>query len=72
MYTLEPTKITKKLILSKIREETLMEHYLGIPIKKGIFRSPLRSDSNPTCAFYRNAQGDLIFKDFRGKKVATF
>lgn len=64
-YTLEPT-VTKKLILSKVREETLMEHYLGIPVKKGLFKSPLRVDSRPTCAFYRNKKGTIIFKDFRG------
>lgn len=64
-YTLEPT-VTKELILSKVREETLMEHYLGIPVKKGLFKSPLRVDSHPTCAFYRNKKGTIIFKDFRG------
>ena len=71
-YTLEPLKITKELILSKIREETLMEHYLGIQVKKGLFRSPLRDDPNPTCAFYRNSKGDLIFKDFRGDFSGNF
>lgn len=64
-YSLEP-KLTKSLILSKVSEETLMEHYLGIPVKKGLFKSPLRSDSRPTCAFYRNKKGTLLFKDFRG------
>lgn len=64
-YTLEPT-VTKELILSKVREETLMEHYLGIPVRKGLFKSPLRVDSRPTCAFYRNKKGAIIFKDFRG------
>ena len=64
--TLEPLKITKELILSKVSEEQLMEHYLGVPVKKGLFRSPLRADKNPTCAFYRNQRGVLIFKDFRG------
>ena len=43
-----------------------MEHYLGIPVKKGLFKSPLRVDSRPTCAFYRNKKGTIIFKDFRG------
>lgn len=41
-----------------------MEHYLGIPVKRGLHRSPLREDARPTCAFYRNNRGDLIFKDF--------
>lgn len=64
--TLEPIRVTKEMILSKVSEEQLMEHYLGIPVRKGLFKSPLRQDNNPTCAFYRNASGDLIFKDFSG------
>ena len=43
-----------------------MEHYLGIPVKKGLFKSPLRADNHATCAFYRNRKGSLIFKDFAG------
>ena len=72
VFTLEPINITKELILSKVSEETLMEHYLGIPVKKGLFKSPLRQDSKPTCAFYRNRKGDLIFKDFRGDFYGNF
>lgn len=41
-----------------------MEYYLHIPVKKGLFRSPLRRDKQPTCSFYRNKSGTLIFKDF--------
>lgn len=63
---IQPTRITKDLILSTVSEETLMEHYLGIPVKKGIFRSPLRDDKNPTCSFDRDHIGRLIFKDFNG------
>lgn len=62
-FTFSP-KITKELILSKYSEEQLMEFYLHIPVKKGLFRSPLREDKFPTCSFYRNKSGDLIFKDF--------
>ena len=40
------------MILNKVSQEQLMEHYLGIPVKKGLFKSPLRRDKNPTCAFY--------------------
>lgn len=43
-----------------------MEHYLGLPVKKGLFKSPLRADNHATCAFYRNRKGSLIFKDFAG------
>lgn len=64
-YTLQPD-ITKEYILNRIPEERLMEHYLGIPVKKGLFKSPLRVDHRSTCAFYRNKKGRLIFKDFSG------
>ena len=58
--------ITKELILQNISQEAIMEHYLGVHIGKGLFRSPLRNDKKPTCAFYKNRSGDLIFKDFGG------
>lgn len=64
-YTLQPD-ITKEYILNRIPEERLMEHYLGIPVKKGLFKSPLRVDRRSTCAFYRSKKGRLIFKDFSG------
>lgn len=68
VFVLEPITITKELILKRVSEETLMEHYLGVPIKKGLLKSPLRNDNKPTCAFYRSKKsGRLIFKDFSGK-----
>lgn len=65
-FSLEPINITKELILSRVSEEQIMEHYLGIPVKRGLFRSPLRNDRNPTASFYRNGRGRLIMKDFSG------
>lgn len=62
-FQFEP-KVTKELILSRFSEEQIMEFYLHVPIKRGLFRSPLRRDKEPTCSFYRNSSGDLIFKDF--------
>lgn len=59
-----PVKITKELILSRFSEEQIMEYYLGVPISKKLFRSPLRQDHLPTCSLYRNGKGELIFKDF--------
>ena len=59
-----PQKITEDLIFSKFPEETIMEFYLHHPVKKGLFCSPLRVDKNPTCSFFRNKSGKLIFKDF--------
>ena len=74
MFNLEPSeqKITKELLLSRASEETYMEHYLGIPVKKGLFKSPLRKDSKPTASFFRNKKGDLIFHDFRGDFYGNF
>lgn len=45
-----------------------MEHYLGVPVKKGLFVCPsaIRVDNKPTCAFYKNGRGNLMFKDFAG------
>lgn len=57
-------KISKELILSRFSEEQLMEYYLHLQVRRGLFRSPLRRDKQPTCSFYRNNSGTLIFKDF--------
>jgi hypothetical protein len=68
-FQLEVTpKITKEFLFNNISQETLMEHYLGVPVKKGLFVCPssIRRDSKPTCAFYKNSKGNLIFKDFAG------
>lgn len=62
-FSFEP-KLSKDLILSQYSEEQIMEYYLHITVRKGLFRSPLRRDKNPTCSFYRNNSGTLIFKDF--------
>lgn len=61
-FTYEPN-LTKDLILSKYSEEQIMGFYLKIPIKKGLFRSPLRKDKRPTCSLFRN-KNKLIYKDF--------
>lgn len=69
MYELEVIpRITKELLLSKYSQETFFEHYLGIPVKKGLFCSPsiIRPDNKPTCAFYKDKKGILKYKDFAG------
>ena len=63
-FSFKPTKLTKDLILSRFSEEQLMEYYLHIPIKKGLFRSPLRKDKSVTCSVFRSNKGTLLFKDF--------
>lgn len=74
MFNFEPAeqKITKDLLLSRISEETYMEHYLGLPVKKGLFINPMRDDKKPTASFFRNKKGDLIFHDFRGDFHGNF
>ena len=70
-FTIEP-KITKEFLLSKNTEETYMSYYLGVPIKKGLFRSPLRRDNHNTCSFFRGSSGNLYFKDFATGQCLTF
>lgn len=70
--TLGPLRCTRELILSKVSEEEIMEFYLGIPVKKGLFISPLRRDNNPTCSFFRNKKGVLLFHDFSGAFCGDF
>ena len=70
-FTFEP-KITKSYLLSQYSEETYMEYYLGIKVAKGLFCSPLRRDNTPTCSFYKNKSGELIFKDFNGSFYVNF
>ena len=69
MFKLETSlRITKELLLSKNSQETYFEHYLGITIKKGLFCSPsiIRVDRTPTCSFYKDKNGNLVYKDFAG------
>lgn len=64
-FTYSPSiSLTKSYLLSKYTEEQYMSYYLQHPVDKKIFRSPLRKDNNPTCGFYRNKHGELIFHDF--------
>ena len=70
-YTFEP-KITKEFLLSKNNEETYMTYYLGVPVQKGLFKSPLRNDNHVTCSFFRGKSGNLYFKDFADGKCLTF
>lgn len=67
-----PINVTKELLLSNYSEETYMEYYLGIPVKKGLVRNPLRNDHHPTASFYRNKSGELIFKDFGSNFYGNF
>lgn len=63
-------EITKELLLEHNNEETYMAFYLGIPVKKGLFISPLRVDHKPTCSFYKGRR--LYFKDFATGECLSF
>lgn len=71
-FKFDSINITKEYLLSKNNQETYLNYYLGVPIKKGLFRSPLRVDKNPTCSFYKNKSGDIIFKDFGSNFSGNF
>ena len=63
---IEPVKITKELILQRFPQEQIMEYYLGIPVKKGLFKNPLRQDRKPTASFFKTKEGIVMFHDFSG------
>lgn len=63
MFTIEPT-ITKDFLLRAHPEEQYMSYYLGVPITKKLFKSPLRVDHRETCSFYKNEKTGLRYKDF--------
>lgn len=65
-------RVTKEFLLERNTQETYMEYYLDMPVKKGLSCSPLRNDKTPTCSFYWNKSGDLIYKDFSGQFYGNF
>ncbi len=69
---LEEPYITKEYLLERNTQETYLQYYLGLPVKKGLFKSPLREDKNATCSFYKSKSGDIIFKDFSGAFSGNF
>jgi len=64
MFEIGPLEVTKEMLLKKHTEEYYMSYYLGVPMSKGLFCSPLRTDNNPTCSFFRTLNGVLKMKDF--------
>lgn len=65
-------KIDKNYLISKYSEETYLSHYLGIPVKKGLYKNPLRQDNKVTCSFYKSKSGDILFHDFATGKQLNF
>ncbi len=62
--SLQP-KITKDFILSKVNQESIMQHFTGLNVSsKKLSLSPLRSDNHVTVSFYKSKSGILYMHDF--------
>jgi len=62
--SLQP-KITKDFILSKVNQESIMQHYIRTDVNsKKLFLSPLRNDNHVTCSIYKSKSGILYMHDF--------
>ena len=58
-------KVTQDFILSKINQESIMQHYTGLDVNsKKLTLSPFRNDHKVTCAFYKSKSGVLYLHDF--------
>lgn len=63
-YLIQP-KIDKDFILSKINQESIMQHYTGNDVtSKKLVTSCLRSDNHVTCGYYKSKSGVLYMHDF--------
>lgn len=64
MYSILPT-INRDWILSKVSQEEIMVRYVGVAIKiNEKFKSPFREDNSPSCVYYYNKAGKLLYRDF--------
>ena len=58
-------KVTKEFILSKINQESIMQHYTGQDVNsKKLFTSVLRNDHKVTCGYYKSKSGIFYIHDF--------
>lgn len=62
--SLQP-KITKDFILSKVNQESIMQHYTNNDVNsKKLFTSCLRNDHKVTVGYYKSKSGILYMHDF--------
>ena len=62
--SLQP-KITKDFILSKVNQESIMQHYTGLNVNsKKLMLSPFRVDNHFTVSFYKSKSDILYLHDF--------
>lgn len=64
--------LNKEFLLQYNTQETYLQYYLNLPVKKGLYHSPFREDIVPSCGFYKNKSGDILFKDFNGSFCGDF
>jgi hypothetical protein len=58
--------ITKEFVLSRVSEEDIFRHYLGVSVEfNKLICSPLREDHRPTVSF-REVEGVILMNDFSG------
>ena len=64
--------LNKEFLLHHNTQETYLQYYLQLPVKKGLYHSPFRTDATPSCGFFKNRSGDILFKDFNGSFCGDF
>tara|TARA_R110000868_G_scaffold407972_1_gene690019 strand:+ start:8965 stop:10152 length:1188 start_codon:yes stop_codon:yes gene_type:complete len=58
-------RFTKEMILRHLSDAQIFRYYLGYDFKLGVaFRSPFRSEKNPSFNIYKDDKGKLWFNDF--------
>ena len=73
MYSILPT-VNRDWILSKVSQEEIMVKYTGVRVVVNQkFHSPFREDNSPSCVYYYNKAGKLLFRDFgKGRPMDAF
>lgn len=73
MYSIGPS-INRDWILERVSQEEIMARYTGVPIQINVkFKSPFREDNSPSCVYYYNKAGKLLFRDFgKGRPMDCF
>ena len=68
---IEPNVLwTKEKILDNVSQEQIIEYYLNVKVQyKKSFKSPLRTDENPTCTFKRTDNNVILFRDWADTKA---
>lgn len=63
-FSLGEPSVTLEDILSKVSEEDIISHYLGVKSIPCVINSPLRRDKNPSFGLYSTNGKRIYYKDF--------